>query len=103
MRGPVRPSGSPPSNAGNAMGSAAQSCGADLGPASDADVPLNPLPSPVLGVLPDADLWAFLDYTDPIEDPGMIAFQVAQLTVGMGELKRQIDELRETQRNERSQ
>lgn len=55
---------------------------------------MNPVPMPALGTLPDGDQWGFLAYVDPIEDPGMMAFQVAQLTLGMGELKRQLDELR---------
>lgn len=59
--------------------------------------PLNPVPVPQLATLPETDVWEFLKYTDPIDGPDMLAFQVAQLTVGMGELKRQIDELKEGQ------
>lgn len=59
--------------------------------------PLNPVPVPQIATLPEADLWEFLNYQDPIDGPEMLAFQVAQLTVGMGELKRQIDELKEGQ------
>lgn len=47
--------------------------------------PLNPAPVPDLADF-QPDPWAFLAFADPIEDPGMLAFQVAQLTVGMGEL-----------------
>jgi len=56
--------------------------------------PMNPLPGPQLATLPDVDVWGFLQYVEPVEDVGMLAFQVSQLTLGMGELKRQIDELR---------
>ena len=59
--------------------------------------PLNPVPVPQLATLPEADLWEFLKYQEPIDGPEMLAFQVAQLTVGMGELKRQIDELKKGQ------
>lgn len=44
---------------------------------------LNPVPVPTLGAVPEFDAWDFLRYVDPIDDPGMLSFQVAQLTVGM--------------------
>jgi len=59
----------------------------------EANQPLSPVPVPQLATLPDGDLWDFLHYSDPISDPDMLSFQVAQLTLGMGELKRRIDEL----------
>lgn len=54
---------------------------------------MSPVPVPTLAVAPDA--WAFLAYDQPIDDPGTLAFQVAQLTVGMGELKRRLDAMEE--------
>lgn len=56
--------------------------------------PLNPAPVPDLADF-QPDPWAFLAFADPIEDPGMLAFQVAQLTVGMGELLFQLTYLKE--------
>lgn len=46
---------------------------------------LNPTPVPPLASL-ELDPWAFLEFQEPIEHPQMLAFQVAQLTVGMAEL-----------------
>ena len=54
---------------------------------------LHPLHVPALAVLADSDAWDFLAYQDPIDDPGMLAFQVAAMTIGMGELKRRIEAL----------
>jgi hypothetical protein len=56
---------------------------------------MKPVPVPELGVVPDFDAWDFLRYVDPIDDPAMLAFQVAQLTVGMAELKRRLDAMEE--------
>jgi hypothetical protein len=56
---------------------------------------MNPLPALTIGTLPADELWGFLEYDHPIEDPSMLAFQVAQLTLGMRELKRQLGELSE--------
>lgn len=53
---------------------------------------LAPAPVPELAQ-PELNVWAFLEYVDPIEHPEMLAFQVAQLTVGMGELLRMVADL----------
>ena len=53
---------------------------------------LNPTPVPPLASL-ELDPWAFLEYQEPIEHPQMLAFQVAQLTVGMAEILVRLREL----------
>lgn len=55
---------------------------------------MNPVEAPELAVLDEADAWGFLQYDAPIEDPAMLAFQVAALTVGMQMLKAQLEELK---------
>jgi hypothetical protein len=53
---------------------------------------LSPAPVPPLAS-PEFNIWGFLEFQDPIDDPAMLAFQVAQLTVGMGELLRRLEHL----------
>lgn len=60
---------------------------------------LNPVPVPELAALDSEAFWDFLRYVDPIDSGDMLAFQVAQLTIGMTDLKRRIEEL-EDERSE---
>lgn len=55
--------------------------------------PTNPIPVPDLATLPEPDVWAFLGVDQAIDDPDALALHVAQLTAGMAELKRRIDEI----------
>lgn len=55
--------------------------------------PTTPLDMPILATIPDADVWGFLQFDYPIEDPGMLAFQVASITVGLAVLKRKLEAL----------
>jgi hypothetical protein len=62
---------------------------------------LNPVPIP--DQVPSAfqpDPWGFLEFVDPIGDAQMLAFQVSQLTVGMGELKRRLETVESWARGE---
>ncbi len=55
---------------------------------------MNPVPTPEpIAALPPLDIWGFLEFIEPIDAPEMLAFQVAHLTVGMGELKRKLERL----------
>lgn len=54
---------------------------------------MNPVPVPTLAEVPEFDAWDFLRYQDPIDDPGMLSFQVAQLTVGMATLRDRLTSL----------
>lgn len=64
---------------------------------------MSPVPVPELGAVPEIDAWAFLEYVEPIDDLAMLSFQVAQLTVGMAELKRQVDALNDPHATRRRQ
>jgi hypothetical protein len=55
------------------------------------DVPLYPL-TVEFAELAEEDTWQFLDNIAPIEDVAHLALHVAQLTMGLGELKRRFDE-----------
>lgn len=63
--------------------------------------PLFPLPPVQIGTLPDGGEWDFLRYVEPIGDAEMLAFQVAQITHGLGVIRRELDALKEEQLNER--
>lgn len=52
---------------------------------------LNPVPTPQFATPPDLDVWSFLEFVEPIPEINMLAFQVAQMTVGMAELKRRLE------------
>lgn len=54
---------------------------------------LNPVPIPEVPSAFQPNPWGFLEFIDPIGDAQMLAFQVSQLTVGMGELLRRIEAL----------
>lgn len=70
----------------------------EANPAAFQPPPMSPAPVEGLSQL-ELDPWAFLDFQDPIEDAAMLAFQVAQLTVGMGEILRELATLREAVTN----
>lgn len=48
-----------------------------------------------LGELPELDLWDFLNNLEPIDAQEYLSFQVARMTWGMAQLKREIEELKE--------
>jgi hypothetical protein len=63
------------------------------------DAPLTPVPVPDFATLPDANVWDFLNVIDPIDGFDLMALHVAQLTMGLSEIKRRLERLE----NERSE
>jgi len=55
--------------------------------------PMQPMQIPELGVLPEADAWAFLNDINPFDDLEFLALHVSQITVGLSELKQRIEAL----------
>lgn len=54
---------------------------------------LHPVPVLNIAELPSADVWGFLNETGIIDSPDHLALHVAQLTLGMAELKARLDSL----------
>lgn len=54
---------------------------------------MNPVPVPEIATLHEADVWGFLSQTYAMESLEALALHVAQITVGMSDLKERLEAL----------